>query len=903
MMCNNGYLNYSHGTILQSFCSKLIADFNTNHDNNISQCLRWIDDEKRNLLKNQTDLWPVPVSEQTYYDYLVQIENLIKSNGIVGEFLELLKELQVKTRRKIHVLFLTQETFCWASLESVYWAAKNNEDFEVSLVYTPFYHANFVEQDDHYDKYYSMGVPVLRHYEYDLSKDSPDIAFMVKPYGNTPEQYQIKCLEKVISRIVYIPYGMEITVDLAKYGFQYYLHYKAWRHCAYGEIVKEYAKIYGYRGGKNVAVWGHPKADHYRNLDNNRNNIPEQWKRFINGRRVILWTPHHLIELEGTGTGTWLIWGKQILEIAFNNPDIAFIIRPHPLMEGALINSGAMSKSSFDRMLQRIKQSVNIIWDDSHSYHEAFDAADAIITDGTTFSIEFLYTKKPILLTPRNMKGFYLYERMLSSYYIGRTLQDIKNFIKMISEGEDPLKEKRIQLYKDTFYVPKNCSVGENIMLNIKNDLTQECVNIGSFLQSGEEKVLESNLNKSLSTTDKDYQFNEDIFPLFSVLIACYKNMDLLFEMLDTVFSQDYPKIQLIISDDGSEDFDVDKVQKYVDSHRRHNIVDVLVRKNEVNMKTVKHIYTALKHVTGEYVIITAADDRFVGTDVISQYVESFLNNPDAQWLVARCNVTTADYKRVIFVAPSNEDEICFQTSDALKIFSRWSRRGMAVPCCMAFKRTAFDLVGGIDLEYQLLEDQPLEFKLLRKGFVPIYLSCITANHSTGGVSNSNNRYSKEIAKLYFNDRFHLCEKEIEPYWNLMTPEDKKIYKTYKEEIINRRYFIFVEWPDTSIWQKIKLFIKKPKSFFWMLELWYVARVKHFERKKALIISQGFLLTSLFLLFFISFLQLDSISIILKIIAVLDFFLAIVLMVLAVVTYPLEKYFNYKSALRKKMVN
>ena len=144
MMCNNGYLNYSHGTILQSFCSKLIADFNTNHDNNISQCLRWIDDEKRNLLKNQTDLWPVPVSEQTYYDYLVQIENLIKSNGIVGEFLELLKELQVKTRRKIHVLFLTQETFCWASLESVYWAAKNNEDFEVSLVYTPFYHANFV---------------------------------------------------------------------------------------------------------------------------------------------------------------------------------------------------------------------------------------------------------------------------------------------------------------------------------------------------------------------------------------------------------------------------------------------------------------------------------------------------------------------------------------------------------------------------------------------------------------------------------------------------------------------------------------------------------------------------------------------------------------------------------------
>ena len=78
-------------------------------------------------------------------------------------------------------------------------------------------------------------------------------------------------------------------------------------------------------------------------------------RQFIAGRKTILWSPHHLIDLSKPGTGTWLIWGKQILEIALQNPDIAFIFRPHPMMMGALLNNGFITKEEAEE-IEEIKE-------------------------------------------------------------------------------------------------------------------------------------------------------------------------------------------------------------------------------------------------------------------------------------------------------------------------------------------------------------------------------------------------------------------------------------------------------------------------------------------------------------------------------------------------------------------
>ena len=292
-------LNYSHGKTLQSLCNKILFD----EQKNYCSYRKWILYEQDRLLKKQSPLWSIPKSTESYYYFLNKLREILTAANVTDEITLLLNEINECTKDKINALFLTQEISCWPSLESVFAAVQHSENYEFSLVYIPFSHVNFTEQTDYYDTYKAMGLPILRHNEYDLIENSPDIAFVIKPYANIPEPYQTRHLEAVISRLIYIPYGMEITMDLIQYGFQYYTHYKAWRHCAYGNIVKEYGTKYGYRNGENIAVWGHPKADHYIHSNSEHINIPSEWGEIIRGRKVILWTPHHLVDLNSNGTG------------------------------------------------------------------------------------------------------------------------------------------------------------------------------------------------------------------------------------------------------------------------------------------------------------------------------------------------------------------------------------------------------------------------------------------------------------------------------------------------------------------------------------------------------------------------------------------------------------------------
>ena len=52
---------------------------------------------------------------------------------------------------------------------------------------------------------------------------------------------------------------------------------------------------------------------------------------------------------------------------------------------------------------------------------------------------------------------------------------------------------------------------------------------------------------------------------LVSFVITSYNNYKYIYEAVESVLTQDYPRIQLIFSNDGSPDFDADALQSYVD--------------------------------------------------------------------------------------------------------------------------------------------------------------------------------------------------------------------------------------------------------------------------------------------------------------------------------------------------
>ncbi|WP_040213532.1 glycosyltransferase family 2 protein [Clostridium polynesiense] len=114
---------------------------------------------------------------------------------------------------------------------------------------------------------------------------------------------------------------------------------------------------------------------------------------------------------------------------------------------------------------------------------------------------------------------------------------------------------------------------------------------------------------------------NEVIKDMVSVILLSYNSGEYLFEAIESVIKQDYPLIELIISDDGSKDFDEEKIRLYIDNNANGNVTYSIIHR-EKNIGTVKNINNALAISRGEYIRILGGDDTYPVPDAFSKMIE-----------------------------------------------------------------------------------------------------------------------------------------------------------------------------------------------------------------------------------------------------------------------------------------
>lgn len=435
-------LNFTQGTYLKSLCNRA-HDLLLQNSNLTRETFLPIVDRYLSIInRNSSGYWKNTISDIIYSEMLKRVKNLLMKSDADG-LTALVKESETKTNDKVKIVFFAHEVVCWPSLESFYFACKHDERFITDLVYIPFEHVNTDKRIDYLKIYREdMGLPCVNFDEYSLSEESPDIAVFVKPYDLIPKQFYIDEVYKVVRRCVFLSYGFEISSWNLDYHFRLPLQYKAWKFIVYGDKVKELAAKYGYKNGKNVVAWGHPRADYYRNLETDRRKISEEWKKKINNRKTFLWNTQHTVK-DGVGCGTFFKWKDEVFSYFDNNSDVVLLWRPHPLMFGALVNDGVMTESELNQLIATVETKDNIILDCSFDYRNSFYASDAIITDGTSFLIEYLYTGKPLIYTPREERSIYFYDEMCENVYTAKEKRDITKMIDDIKHGFDPLQEKR----------------------------------------------------------------------------------------------------------------------------------------------------------------------------------------------------------------------------------------------------------------------------------------------------------------------------------------------------------------------------------------------------------------------------------------------------------------------------
>jgi glycosyltransferase involved in cell wall biosynthesis len=123
----------------------------------------------------------------------------------------------------------------------------------------------------------------------------------------------------------------------------------------------------------------------------------------------------------------------------------------------------------------------------------------------------------------------------------------------------------------------------------------------------------------------KSGALRESILGLVSVVIPTYNQAGFVKDTIDSVLVQDYPNLQIIVTDDGSTDGTTQIIQDYAKQYP-DKVVAVV---SENNTGIPSNFNRGFRHATGEYIAWLGGDDLML-PEKISKQVKLLLQRPDA---------------------------------------------------------------------------------------------------------------------------------------------------------------------------------------------------------------------------------------------------------------------------------
>jgi len=270
--------------------------------------------------------------------------------------------------------------------------------------------------------------------------------------------------------------------------------------------------------------------------------------------------------------------------------------------------------------------------------------------------------------------------------------------------------------------------------------------------------------------------------PLVSIIILSYKNYHYIYETLASVLSQDYDTIEIVVSNDGSDDFDKTAVNKYLQKNKKSNIKNIVINNNSKNLGTVKNINKAIKLSKGEYIIMIAADDVMYENKTTTKLINAFNTLPKNELIViSQVGMYDINLKKLIQLFLPQKFKEKIKNLSPQKLFAEMSNQCILPGCGICYKREIFKKYGYFDEKYVLVEDYSSALKLSRLGIKYNFFDFISCKHRDGGISHGNINGENKVGQQYELDILNIFKNEVFPYLNLLTPKQKDIFlKTYK---------------------------------------------------------------------------------------------------------------------------
>ncbi len=310
---------------------------------------------------------------------------------------------------------------------------------------------------------------------------------------------------------------------------------------------------------------------------------------------------------------------------------------------------------------------------------------------------------------------------------------------------------------------------------------------------------------------------------LLSFAILTYKNFDGIIDTLDSLFSQDYPRIELIISDDGSPNYyeEIENVKEYINCNKTSNIENVIYSHLEINQGTVKNLNNSIEKCNGKYYKLLGGGDVLASTDALSKYV-SFLEGNDVRIVFSKLVGITPDGSYVKHLAACEDDYDKLRELSPDELCNKLYARNFLPGPAWCAKRELFDINGMFIEKIRLIEDYPYWINLCRNKEKIGFMDDVLINYKLDGVS-STGTYSK----MFMEDMFAIYENYIFPYdkrYSFLQP----LYNAIKKSGLNA-YMNLAKWKEYTITQKIISIIKYGLLYMYM---WVNNKIYKYKNKK-----------------------------------------------------------------------
>ena len=352
----------------------------------------------------------------TLYKQLSNMENSIKND----------------IREKKEIVFFPYKASMWDSLESVYLAAKEDENCDAYCVPIPYFDKNPDGSlgDMHYEgREYPKNIEVIDWRTYDFKERRPDVVYIHNPYDEynivtcVHPDYFARNLKQYTEQLIYIPYFVlkEIEPDnqLAIDGMKHFCYLPG---TIYADkvilqsekmrqiYINEYEKVVKTLGGscdrselkEKFLGTGSPKFDKVNNCKPEEMEIPDKWLKVIQNpdgswKKVILYNT----------TVTALLQDKEemLKKIHYvlntfkeEQEEVSLLWRPHPLMEATIESMLPELLQEYKEIVEQYKEEGWGIYDDSSDLNRAISISNAYYGDLSSVVEIYKETGKPIMI-------------------------------------------------------------------------------------------------------------------------------------------------------------------------------------------------------------------------------------------------------------------------------------------------------------------------------------------------------------------------------------------------------------------------------------------------------------------------------------------------------------------------